>query len=1020
MPITNIGLPTSFVPTSITGCQVWFDGKDPAATGTAPSNGAAITTWKDKSGNGYDATSPSATKATYGSNGGLLFVGGTYNGTNSYGSGTYYSSSYTAAPTNETVFIVYNLTDATNQFFFTGLQSGGRSVSLYNASPQVFAIGVVGVSWGAVYSSLQMAARTTYIGVAITSGGTNTYAGVNGTTTLTGPTVIGGYTAGTTTVIGAALGNNLFTNGYIYEIIAYNSVLSADQRQQVERYLAWKWNVPSVLPTSHLGYRPPPIPLSLVPFPTAIPHTFKSDYIYYTVPGNATASGFYMWGGGGAGGGGGQPGGGGAFLAGTLAAAPGETFRIIVGRGGQYGTATQWSTMTDAEGGGGGGGGLAGQGGQGGGRSAIQKFIGGTWTEVVTAGGGGSAGGNAGTYGGNAYYTGTSQSAGSTYGQGRTPTGGSASAGGLNTFTANVGAPWDGTQFTGGLASNAYNVSPITGPCGGGGGGGGYYGGGGGGRSGADTYGGGGGSSYYNATYVTGFSGSNGSGNTAVATTIPGRSNGAGMGGAGGSTNNGSNGQVIFTHSYAKTLFTLISNFMSTFYNLSGNYSLVNIANGISGNSATPAYVWTVSVPPNAKGKNGILALFFNLYASAFTVGQSFDYGVYVDGVSQLLSDTGTLHYVQSVASTYALSSNGVSMGTNGPVQLLIPMAFATSASQIQIGLKNSSAGMTPINSALPGYNSNIVTSSGSVNTSNYVPQTLFTTGGSNYYTVPTNTSAGVPTGVYIYLWGCGGITSHQSGGGGGFVSGYYSCPPGTNLLYVVGSTAGTATYYGGGGSAPNQPGGGFSGVFLSNAGGLVQSNAIAIAGGGGGGCLFPDGTRAAGGGGYPTGGALEINTTGTFSYSSSITGGTQTAGGIGATGVNNGGALSGGAVTDGQGRAGGGGGGWYGGGGNSSGGSGQPGAGGSGYIGNVNGATGGIGLTANAAYENGIDLPISQFAAGNAVIYIRYPGGSNSPYYASPFGQANSSNPTGAVVIVPAIGTSATQIGVKASLFSG
>lgn len=468
------------------------------------------------------------------------------------------------------------------------------------------------------------------------------------------------------------------------------------------------------------------------------------------------------------------------------------------------------------------------------------------------------------------------------------------------------------------------------------------------------------------------------------------------------------------------TGFNLVSlfRFMSTYYNLSGPYVLANIANSISANSASIVNIWSVAVPTAAKGKNGILALFFNLYASAFTVGQIFDYGVYIDGVSQLLSDTGTIRYIQTTASTYALSSNGVSLGSNGLVQLLIPVSFLTSASQIQIGLRNSSAGMTPINSALPGYTSNILTSSGTSNTSNFVPQTLFTTAGSNIYTVPTNTSAGVPTGVFVYLWGCAGQTTHMSGGGGGFVSGYFACAPGTNLLYVVGSTAGSALFYGGGGAAPNQQGGGFSGLFRSNAGGIAQSNAIAIAGGGGAGVLFPDGINASGWGGYPNGGALNRKIGNVFSYSTTITGGTQTSGGLGATALNNGSALTGGPVTDGQGRAGGGGGGWFGGGGNAGGGNGQPGAGGSGYIGNVNGATGGVGLTANAAYENGTDLPLGEFLAGNQVIYTRYPGGMTSPYYASPFGRSTSS--TGAVVIIPAIGTSATQIGVAAALYSG
>lgn len=265
--------------------------------------------------------------------------------------------------------------------------------------------------------------------------------------------------------------------------------------------------------------------------------SYTGDYQYYNVPPNVISLQAYLWGGGGPGAGG-QPGGAGAFLTGTIAASGGETLKVIVGKGGILSTLFL-SSMTDAQGAGGGGGFV---GGQGGGRSAIQKAISGTYTEIITAGGGGSAGGNAGTYGGNAYYTGTSQSAGTTYGQGRIPTGGSATTGGLNTFTG-LGVPYDGGLLTGGSASNAFNVSPITGQCGGGGGGGGYYGGGGGGRSGADTYGGGGGGSYYNSNYVTNFAGSNGAGSAPIALgySFSGLNGIAGLSGA-----SGSNGLVAF------------------------------------------------------------------------------------------------------------------------------------------------------------------------------------------------------------------------------------------------------------------------------------------------------------------------------------------------------------------------------------------------------------------------------------------------------------------------------------------
>jgi hypothetical protein len=455
-------------------------------------------------------------------------------------------------------------------------------------------------------------------------------------------------------------------------------------------------------------------------------------------------------------------------------------------------------------------------------------------------------------------------------------------------------------------------------------------------------------------------------------------------------------------------IFFAIAKLMSQVYTLS-TYSLANITNNVSPSTSTPAYIWTVSIPSGAKGKNAILTLFFNLYSSGtFATSQSFDYGIYIDGVGQLKGDVATIHYVQSATGNYAMSSGGIVMGLNGMVSaypILIPLSISAGASQIQIGIANSSAQMTSLASSTPGYSSNVLTASGSGGT--LVPQNTFTTAGSNIYTVPSNTSVGVPVGVYIYCWGAGGQAQNSIGGPGGFVSGFYAAGPGTNLLYVVGragqSSSAPLLSYGGGGQA-SAGGGGFSGIFLSNAGGIVQSNAIAVAGGGGGGGQVN--ATTGGYGGYPSGGAQFL--VGSSSQSTTTTGGTQTAGGVGVASSNAGSALTGGPGT---GYGAGAGGGWFGGAGGNDGATYVAGAGGAGYIGNVNGASGGIGMT-NATYANGSSAITGYTTPGNTVA----PGGSNNTYYTGSYGQNAQS---GLVVIVPAVGTAATQVGVSATLFS-
>jgi hypothetical protein len=370
---------------------------------------------------------------------------------------------------------------------------------------------------------------------------------------------------------------------------------------------------------------------------------------------------------------------------------------------------------------------------------------------------------------------------------------------------------------------------------------------------------------------------------------------------------------------------------------------------------------------------------------AGFLANSYFDYGLYVDGTAIGIGDTTTMRYVQTANNTNAISWNGFSLGTNGMMPyspLTVPVSLGSSASNLQIGIKNSSAALNIVASVSP---------SASVST-------MVVTTGSNLYTVPATAGVFAVVGVYSYVWGAGGNTANGASpsGSAGFASGFYSCSPGTNIIYVcgaIGTPTGGVLSNGGGGFGTNTAGGGFSGLFLSNAGGIVQSNAIIIAGGAGGGGQGNNG----GFGGYTSGGN---NSSGT------ATGGSQTAGGTGS--ANNGAALRGG---NGSGYAAGGGGGWYGGGALSDGGAYQGSGGGSCFVGTALGASpspSGIGLTASAAASNG------QIYVNGVTSLPLTPGGCNSPYYKTPYGQ---NAQTGLVVFVPAIGTSPVYVGAQSAM---
>jgi hypothetical protein len=459
---------------------------------------------------------------------------------------------------------------------------------------------------------------------------------------------------------------------------------------------------------------------------------------------------------------------------------------------------------------------------------------------------------------------------------------------------------------------------------------------------------------------------------------------------------------------------------MATVYPVS-TYSLATIAVTVASGSGTPTYIWSAAVPSGAKGKSGILQMFFNLYVNTnFFAGQTFSYGIYVDGVPLAIGDSTTIPYTHTSASPYALSSGGIVRGTNGfhglnPI--VVPVSFSTGASQIQIGISNSSLAMSSVSSASPHITSSVTVSSGTINTTNYIPINTFTTTGQGTYTVPTTVQGGTVQGVFVYLWGCGGGERNtNAGGGGGYTSGFYSCAGGSTLTYVVGGL-GTGSISSGGGSSGNTAnGGGFSGIFTSA--GVAQGNSIAIAGGGGGATPGTGGSSNLGASSGGAGGGLvgigaffytgSVYATGTATYGGS--GGSQTGGGN-AIETRPGFALLGGGSA---GDSGGAGGGYWGGGG---GGGGSSGGGGSGYIGGL--TSGGytvLGNQATATITAGTGSNIKAggpYSATNG-LYVA----SNSPVYPSGGTYGNGSGATGCVVIIPAVGASANQVGVQANIF--
>jgi hypothetical protein len=465
----------TFQPKNIPGCFLWLDANDPNGNSTVPALGSTVSTWVDKSGSNNSVIA----------SGSPLYSN--YQGNNAiYINSNYLSNGKTYQAQNTTAFFVFSVPTTINDrsYFQMGANpnsSSGDTLTLF-------------VDAGGVAKPGGTASGRLYYGDGGTQALTIQYPTATATDAVpfniqtvrifSAPTVQN-YRNGTlqaqksgtitrTAQTGLVVGTSnagWAWSGYYSEVILFNTILSDNQRSQVEAYLGRKWNLLSSLPSTnpYLNMLPPQMFFSKQ---TVIKQTASflgtGAVQTWTVPAGVYNFKFFLWGSGGTSFGGGEPGraGMGGYVEGNLSTTPGTQYYIVVGRYGATGI--------------GNGGGSTGAT-SGGGFSGIFSGSPAANNVIAIAGGGGGGGiVGAGYAGSGGYPSGSSATGSGGQGGGGTQTAGGAGAGGGSS----------GTQLQGG---NSYG-----GDNGGGGGGGGWYGGGAGGAQGA----GGGGSSTYISSVI--------------------------------------------------------------------------------------------------------------------------------------------------------------------------------------------------------------------------------------------------------------------------------------------------------------------------------------------------------------------------------------------------------------------------------------------------------------------------------------------------------------------------------------
>ena len=260
-----------FFPNQISGLQLWLDAAD---VNTVRIQNGIVRQWNDKSGNSRNLGTvlSNAGTITYSQYGGVpsILINSTYTQNLN---GAYMRVVSPVNLTNLTVFtVVRSRTAANNQNGLLAVPASGFEYSstdafghfIDSATPQerFYANGTGTPVTNGVVSSGGDAYPLRISAFTCTSAGVLSSWG-NGTA---GQTTSGTARSGTATGFGlgfdinmpAGTPVNLTCTSQFSESIVYNVVLTTLQRQQVEGYLAWKWGLVALLPSTHPYKNAPP------------------------------------------------------------------------------------------------------------------------------------------------------------------------------------------------------------------------------------------------------------------------------------------------------------------------------------------------------------------------------------------------------------------------------------------------------------------------------------------------------------------------------------------------------------------------------------------------------------------------------------------------------------------------------------------------------------------------------------------------------------------------------------------
>jgi hypothetical protein len=234
----------AFSPSDITGLQLWL--KADAITGL--SNNDPVTTWGDESGNNRDATqSTSGAKPLYKTGIQNSLPGVLFDGTDDY-----MLANWTHTGSNLSVFFVGQrvAAPADHENWIT-CRDSIQANDFTNVESVIIAYegGTGGVLQdfrdGTKSSHTHPGNSVTFL-YAVVYDGSNNNSYLDGVASVNNPVASTGSFGFEEVYLMAryeSFSPSRFSNGYLFEVVAYDTALGTSDRQDVENYLTTKWNV---------------------------------------------------------------------------------------------------------------------------------------------------------------------------------------------------------------------------------------------------------------------------------------------------------------------------------------------------------------------------------------------------------------------------------------------------------------------------------------------------------------------------------------------------------------------------------------------------------------------------------------------------------------------------------------------------------------------------------------------------------------------------------------------------------